>query len=130
MKNISAADDHSPPHGVPQPGRQTMGPKTGPDLEQARRSDRDIERKKPLLKESKLTITEAARALSIGATSLRRIIANKEIPVVRMTKKTLILESDLEAYLAASRGKLTVAKPVGRRLPQLPPEVAKSKHLN
>ena len=106
-----------------------MGPKTCPDLEQSKRTDRDIERRKPLLEERKLTIAEAARVLSIGTTSLRRIIANGEIPVVRMTNKTLILESDLEAYLAASRGRLTVVKPVARRLPQLPHEVASSKHL-
>ena len=106
-----------------------MGPKTCPDLEQSKRTDRDIERRKPLLEERKLTIAEAARVLSIGTTSLRRIIANGEITVVRMTNKTLILESDLEAYLAASRGRLTVVKPVARRLPQLPHEVASSKHL-
>ena len=107
-----------------------MEPKTCPDLEQAKRSDRDIERRKPLLEERKFTITEAARVLSIGATSLRRIIANGEIPVVRMTNKTLILESDLESYLAASRGRLTETKPLPSRLPQLPHEVATSKHLS
>ena len=129
MKDFNAATDQSPPHGAHQPGHQTMGPMTCPDLEQTKRSDRDIERRKPLLNERKLTIAEAARVLSIGTTSLRRIIANGEITVVRMTNKTLILESDLEAYLAASRGRLTVAKPVARRLPQLPHEVASSKHL-
>ena len=107
-----------------------MAPALCHDLEQEDRTGINGKQKKSLLNERKLTIAEAARALSIGATSLRRIIAKREIPVVRMTNKTLILESDLEAYLASSRGKLTVANPVVRRLPQLPREVATSKHLN
>ena len=107
-----------------------MAPALCHDLEQEDRTGNNGNQKKSLLNERKLTIAEAARALSIGATSLRRIIANGQIPAVRMTNKTLILESDLEAYLAASRGRLTVAQPLPGRLLQLPREVATSKHLN
>ena len=129
MKTFTAAPTKSPLPGTPHPDRPPMASAPCHDLEQDDRAVNIGEKKKALLDERKLTITEAARVLSIGTTSLRRIIANGEITVVRMTNKTLILESDLEAYLAASRGRLTVAKPVIRRLPQLPREVASSKHL-
>ena len=130
MKTTTAAPTNSPQQGAKRPDHQPMAPALCHDLEQEDRIGINGKQKKSLLNERKLTIAEAARALSIGATSLRRIIAKREIPVVRMTNKTLILESDLEAYLASSRGKLTVANPVVRRLPQLPREVATSKHLN
>ena len=128
MKTLIAAVTHSPQPGAPHPGQPP--PALCHDLEQEDRVGNNARQTKTLLNERKLTIAEAARVLSIGTTSLRRIIANGEITVVRMTNKTLILESDLEAYLAASHGRLTVSKPVARRLPQLPREVATSKHLN
>ena len=129
MKTSPAAIPHLPQQNTPDQGHSPTAPASRHDLEQDARIDNNGQQKS-LLNERKLTIAEAARTLSIGAASLRRIIANGGIPVVRMTKKTLILESDLETFLAASREQLVVAQPVGRCLPQLPPEVAKSKHLN
>ncbi len=76
-----------------------------------------------------MTIVQAAKAIGIGATSLRRIIAKGGLPVLRMTKKTLLLESDVEAFVAASRGMLIVNKPANERLPRLPLAVATSRHL-
>ena len=130
MKTTTAAPTNSPQQGAKPPAHRPMAPALCHDLEQEDRTGINGKQKKSLLNERKLTIAEAARALSIGATSLRRIIANREIPVVRMTNKTLILESDLETYLAASRGRSIMPKPVDLRLPQLPREVATSKHLN
>lgn len=125
----TAASADLPQQGAKRPEHRPIAPALCHDLEQEGLAGNNGRQKKLLLNERKLTIAEAARALSIGATSLRRIIANGEIPVVRMTNKTLILESDLETYLAASRGKLMAAKPLASRLPQLPHEVATSKHL-
>lgn len=130
MKPFTTAPVNLPQQGAPRLDPQPIAPALCHDLEQDDRADNYSEKRKALLDERKRTITEAARVLSIGTSSLRRIIANGEIPVVRMTNKTLILESDLEAYLAASRVLVTVTKPASRRLPQLPREVATSKHLN
>ena len=130
METTTAAPTNSPQQGAKPPAHRPLAPALCHDLEQEDRTGINGKQKKSLLNERKLTIAEAARALSIGATSLRRIIANGQIPAVRMTNKTLILESDLEAYLAASRGRSTLSKPVDLRLPQLPREVATSKHLN
>jgi excisionase family DNA binding protein len=42
---------------------------------------------------------EAARMLSIGKTRLYLMIGNKEIPVIKIGRRTLIRVRDIEAYL-------------------------------
>jgi len=86
---------------------------------------------KTLLADQKLTIPQAAKLMGIGTTSLRRIIAEGGIPVLRMTGRTLLLESDVEEFIRASRVVITTAKakPIRSALPRLPIEVINSKHL-
>lgn len=82
-----------------------------------------------LLGERKLTVPEAAKVLGMGTTSLRRLITEGRLPVLRMLTKILILESDLAAFLEDSRGTIA-AVPAGRSgLPPLPAEVLESAHL-
>lgn len=42
---------------------------------------------------------EAARMLSIGKTRLYLMIGNREIPVIKIGRRTLIRVRDIEAYL-------------------------------
>lgn len=82
-----------------------------------------------LLEDRKLTIPEAARAMGIGANSLRRIIGQGRLPVLRFLTKTLILESDVELFLDASRCVVQAAPHSKSRLPALPAHVIGSRHL-
>lgn len=82
-----------------------------------------------LLDEKKLTIPEAARVMGIGANSLRRIIGQGRLPVLRFMTKTLVLESDVELFLNASRGVVQAAQHSSNRLPALPADVIGSRHL-
>ena len=82
-----------------------------------------------LLFERKLTIPQAARGLGIGASSLRRIIAEGRLPVLKMQRKLLILESDAEAFLQESRVTVKENQNINPRLPSLPKCVTESEHL-
>ncbi len=82
-----------------------------------------------ILFERKLSIPEAAKVMGIGTTSLRRIIADGRLPVLRVLKKILILEADVEAFLQESRVVVKHAQSKSHRLPPLPSAVANSQHL-
>lgn len=82
-----------------------------------------------LLDEKKLTIPEAAKVMGIGTNSLRRIIGQGRLPVLSILKKTLILESDVEAFLSASRCVVHATQQSRNRLPVLPADVINSRHL-
>lgn len=82
-----------------------------------------------LLDERKLTIPEAAEVMGIGTNSLRRIIGQGRLPVLNILKKTLILESDVEQFLNASRCVVHATQHSRNRLPALPAAVINSEHL-
>ena len=44
--------------------------------------------------------------MGLGATSLRRLIADGEIPVLKVRGKTQLLEADIEAYLQGRYGRV------------------------
>jgi excisionase family DNA binding protein len=81
------------------------------------------------IEDRKLTIPEAARAMGIGANSLRRIIGQGRIPVLRMMKKTLLLAADVEAFIGASRSVASAVQRSKTALPALPEAIAHSRHL-
>ena len=99
------------------------------NLEQVGVDDNTSAKEESLLLEGKLTIPQAAKTLGIGTTSLRRIIAEGRIPVLQMTGRTLLLEADLRAFIAASRVWRKKVTPRPSRLPQLPAAVLASEHL-
>lgn len=72
---------------------------------------------KGLVEQKKLSVREAAEVMSIGVTTLRRIISRGEIPVLRIDGKTLLLTVDVEAYLQGRYGCVeaveTPSAPVG-----------------
>jgi hypothetical protein len=84
-----------------------------------------------LLRQRKYGIPEASRAMGMGETSLRAIIAAGGIPVLRLArKKVVLLESDMEAYLQGNYGALSRNTARASRTPSLPDAVSKSKYLN
>lgn len=82
-----------------------------------------------LLCTRKFTIPQAAKGMGMGTTSLRRIIATGGIPVLKMTGKTLLLESDVEAFIAASRVRVRTVTTPNDQLRPLPDDIANSEHL-
>ena len=50
-----------------------------------------------------LKVDQAARSLAISKRTLRRLIANGEIPAVKVGRSIRILPDDLAEYLRASR---------------------------
>lgn len=82
-----------------------------------------------ILEERKLSIPEAARLMGIGTTSLRRIVSQGRLPVLKILRKVLILESDAKAFLRDSRVVVKRVVDGDSRLPALPESVAKSRHL-
>lgn len=82
-----------------------------------------------LLLEKKLTVTQAAKAMGLSASSLRRIIIEGRLPVLKMQRKVLILESDAEAFLQECRVTVKQIQGPNNRLPSLPQCVAESEHL-
>ncbi len=87
------------------------------------------ETKRDLLGERKLTVQQAAKLMGIGSTSLRRIIAEGKLPVLKILRKVLILEADVEAFLQTSRVLVRQVAPKTQDLPALPGQVATSRHL-
>lgn len=67
--------------------------------------------------------------MGIGATSLRRLIREGRLPVLKVIKKVLILESDIEQFLRCARVTMRAQGPRPDRLPALPRRIAQSEHL-
>ena len=63
-----------------------------------------------LQSEPKLTVKEAAGRIGIGVTSLRRLINEGQLPVLRLGTKILLLERDVEQYLQGHYGHIVVAE--------------------
>jgi len=59
-----------------------------------------------LLHEKKLSVKQAAGVMGIGATTLRRLINDGEIPVICFNGKMLLLERDIENYLQGHYGRM------------------------
>lgn len=53
-----------------------------------------------LLNERKLSIKQAAALMGIGQTSLRRMVRTGLLPVLKIGGKILLLDRDIESYLA------------------------------
>lgn len=64
-----------------------------------------------LLNVAKLTIPQAAKQLGIGETKMRQIVRDGWMPVLCVAGKILVLERDLDAYMAGQYGRLSAAKP-------------------
>ncbi len=82
-----------------------------------------------LLSIRKLSVKEASQLMGLGATSLRRLIHDGQIPVLRIGGKILLLEHDIEKFL---RGCHVTLEEQGVRAPRaqaLPDEVVNSPHL-
>lgn len=60
------------------------------------------------------SIDEAAARLSVGRTNLYRILGAGELPAVKLGKRTMIRESDLQAYIE----NLPTAYPVAASAPE------------
>ncbi len=82
-----------------------------------------------LIDDQKLSLPEAAKALGISPNSLRRIIEQGRLPVLRILKKTLILASDVEQFLQESRMSVRRVENTKQGLPPLPAAVINSRHL-
>lgn len=50
-----------------------------------------------------LSVTEAAERLHVGERFVRRLVFEKRIPILKFGTHVRIAESDLDAYIAASR---------------------------
>lgn len=69
-----------------------------------------------ILEQKKLTVKEAAEVMKRSVTSVRRLIQNGKIPVIRFAGKDLLLERDLEAFLRDRYVTVqTVARTIRRR---------------
>jgi len=53
--------------------------------------------------------------MGIGATTLRRMITDGRIPVMRLDGKFLLLERDIEMYLQEHYGRIEVVKHTPRQ---------------
>lgn len=82
-----------------------------------------------LIHDQKLSIPEAAEVIGISSNSLRRIIEQGRLPVLRILTKTLILESDVEQFLRESRMSVKRVENTRTSLPPLPASVINSKYL-
>jgi len=78
----------------------------------------------------KLSLTESAKALGISQTSVRRLIQNGHLPILKIGGVIKILERDLEAYLQTEHVRMTPssvpAQPARRAMPAY---LAESKHF-
>lgn len=72
-----------------------------------------------LLIERKYGIKQAAGVLGLGVTTLRRMVRDGVIPVIRYEGKLIFLERDLEAFLQANYGPLSKASaaPLSKAIP-------------
>lgn len=81
------------------------------------------------MNDQKLSIPETAKVMGISPNSLRRIIEQGRLPVLKILKKTLILASDVEQFLQASRVSVRRVENTKQGLPALPAAVINSRHL-
>lgn len=81
-----------------------------------------------LLHQRKYSIRQAANAMGVGRTTLRRMIRSGQVPVLRVGHKTLLIERDVDRYLRGGYGTMRVAKSTRLRakLSPLPADVMKS----
>jgi excisionase family DNA binding protein len=79
--------------------------------------------------DQKLSIPETAKLMGISPNSLRRIIEQGRLPVLKILKKTLILASDVEQFLQESRVSVRRVENTKQGLPALPAAVINSRHL-
>jgi len=82
-----------------------------------------------LMDDQKLSLPEAAKVIGISSNSLRRVIEQGRLPVLRILTKTLILASDVEQFLQESRMSVRRVENTRTSLPPLPASVLNSKHL-
>lgn len=58
-----------------------------------------------------LTTADAARSLGIGKTKLFELIAEGQLPAIRLGGRTLIRRDDLESFVAALPRRKSEARP-------------------
>lgn len=73
-----------------------------------------------LLGERKLTLNQAASAMGLSKSTLRRMVSQGDLPVIRFDGRWLFLQRDIEAYLVGRYGRITKAKAPTRNKPLLP----------
>lgn len=73
-----------------------------------------------LLEEKKFTLNQAASAMGVSKSTLRRMVAQGDIPVIKYDGRWLFLQRDIETCLAERYGRFTKAKPTSRSMPVLP----------
>ena len=82
-----------------------------------------------LLAATKLSVKEAAGRMGIGATTLRRMINDGQIPVLKINEKVMLLESDVEEYLRGHYGPVSVP-PTPRAGTRIPTRILQSDVLS
>lgn len=82
-----------------------------------------------LLDQKKHTVPEAAKAMGIGQTTLRQLIAGGRIAIVKVGRKVLLAESDIESYLQSTHVYVRKVDSGQQPAPSLPEHVRESKHL-
>lgn len=65
-----------------------------------------------LVGEPKLTLKQAALAMGISVTTLRRLVAYGEIPVIQYDGRVVFLTRDIDEYLEGRYGRMVRAKHV------------------
>ena len=82
-----------------------------------------------LINETKLSVKQAADAMGIGETSVRRLISNGDLLTLRIGGRIFILESDIEDYLRDQYGTAEQGTSDLGRLPRLTTDIVNSEHL-
>lgn len=82
-----------------------------------------------ILTEKKLTVKEGAQALGVGESTLRRLIRDGVIPILRIGGRILLLASDLEVFLQDRHIVVTHTVEDHGRLPPLPDSVLNSEFI-
>lgn len=82
-----------------------------------------------LLNARKLGIKEAATMMGIGSTSVRRLIHDGKIPVLKIGGKVMLLEQDIERFLQGCHVTLEEQNVRTPRAKALPADVVNSPHL-
>lgn len=82
-----------------------------------------------LLHQRKYTVPRAAGLVGLGETKLRAMVARGDLPVLDLGGRLLVLESDLESFLAGRYGRKAPAPKEEKGLPPLPLSVTESKYL-
>lgn len=69
-----------------------------------------------LARETKMSLREAAQAMGIGATTLRRLVADGEMPVIKLDGRLVFLERDINDFLAGRYGPVIRTQRVRQKL--------------